>query len=49
VGGLIVSQALTLFTTAVIYLGFDSLGRRVRARFHRNVPPRPPRPVGEAE
>jgi multidrug efflux pump len=27
-GGLIVSQVLTLFTTPVIYLGFDSLGRR---------------------
>ncbi|HEV7816270.1 MAG TPA: efflux RND transporter permease subunit [Janthinobacterium sp.] len=27
-GGLIVSQMLTLFTTPVIYLGFDSLGRR---------------------
>jgi multidrug efflux pump len=31
-GGLIVSQLLTLFTTPVIYLGFDSLGRRWRKR-----------------
>ncbi|MBJ7312309.1 efflux RND transporter permease subunit [Rugamonas sp. CCM 8940] len=31
-GGLIVSQMLTLFTTPVIYLGFDSLGRRWAGR-----------------
>jgi len=29
-GGLIVSQMLTLFTTPVIYLGFDRLGSRWR-------------------
>ncbi|MEA2755005.1 MAG: multidrug efflux pump, partial [Aliidongia sp.] len=32
VGGLIVSQILTLFTTPVIYLGFDSLATRFGRR-----------------
>jgi len=33
VGGLILSQALTLFTTPVIYLGFDRLAAYLRRRF----------------
>jgi multidrug efflux pump len=44
VGGLLASQALTLFTTPVIYLAFDRLGRR----FARTSVPPAVRP-GEAQ
>jgi multidrug efflux pump len=38
-GGLIVSQLLTLFTTPVIYLGFDRLGRRWARKHGARVEP----------
>jgi multidrug efflux pump len=38
VGGLLVSQLLTLYTTPVVYLAFDSLSHRLRKRFHFGNP-----------
>jgi multidrug efflux pump len=38
IGGLIFSQVLTLFTTPVIYVGFDRLGRAIARRRRRHEP-----------
>ncbi len=40
-GGLVLSQMLTLFTTPVIYLAFDRVGRRFSRRRARRTTPRP--------
>jgi len=41
VGGLVVSQLLTLYTTPVVYLAFDRLARRLARR-------RPGEPIDDA-
>ncbi|HEX5126730.1 MAG TPA: MdtB/MuxB family multidrug efflux RND transporter permease subunit [Rhodocyclaceae bacterium] len=41
VGGLLVSQLLTLFTTPVIYLGFDQLAQRFKLKGGRAADPEP--------
>jgi multidrug efflux pump len=37
VGGLLVSQVLTLYTTPVIYIFFDRISRRISRRPHTNA------------
>jgi multidrug efflux pump len=41
VGGLLVSQVLTLFTTPVIYLAFDRIAARWRGRLQTREPDAP--------
>jgi len=48
VGGLLVSQALTLYTTPVIYIFFDNLGHRFAPRSNRAETGSEPEPAGQA-
>jgi multidrug efflux pump len=51
IGGLVISQALTLYTTPVIYLAFDRLARRLLGRGAAGhiEPPEPPEPEDKPE
>jgi multidrug efflux pump len=44
VGGLLVSQVLTLYTTPVVYIWFDNLASRVRKRVQLGNPIPAPQP-----
>ncbi len=48
VGGLILSQALTLYTTPVIYIFFDNLGKRLAPKANRAEIGNEPEPAGQA-
>ena len=48
VGGLLLSQALTLYTTPVIYIFFDNLGRRFAHGSNRAEAGTEPEPAGQA-
>ncbi|MGA8223934.1 MAG: efflux RND transporter permease subunit, partial [Candidatus Acidiferrales bacterium] len=48
VGGLLLSQALTLYTTPVIYIFFDNLGHRFAHASKQAEPGSEPEPAGQA-
>jgi multidrug efflux pump len=48
VGGLLLSQALTLYTTPVIYIFFDNLGHRFAPKANRAEIGNEPEPAGQA-